>query len=60
VAEANWQEWVIAICVAALSLLGVWTVFGDDLMQLFQPPQAGQTTPQATPQTTPQATVDKR
>jgi hypothetical protein len=27
---------VIAVCVAALSLFGVWTVFGDDLMQLFQ------------------------
>jgi hypothetical protein len=32
-----WQEWVIAIGVAALSLLGIWTVFGDDLVQLVQP-----------------------
>ena len=36
--ETRWQEWVIAICVTALSLLGIWTVFGDDVIQLFQPP----------------------
>jgi hypothetical protein len=30
------QEWLIGICVSALSLLAVWTVFGDDLRALFQ------------------------
>jgi hypothetical protein len=34
--EARWHEWVIAVAVVALSLLGVWTVFGDDLLQLFR------------------------
>jgi hypothetical protein len=33
---ARWQEWVITVSVVALSLLGVWTVFGDDLLQLFR------------------------
>ena len=36
--DRSWQEWVITVGVVALSLLGVWTVFGDDLVQLFQPP----------------------
>jgi hypothetical protein len=44
--DTRWQEWLIAVCVAALSLLGVWMVFGDDLVQLFQPPSGPASTSQ--------------
>ena len=39
----GWQEAVITICVVALSLFAVWTVFGPEidveLTHLFQPVQ---------------------
>jgi hypothetical protein len=35
---SRWHEWLIAVCVTALSLFAVWTVFGDELVLLFQPP----------------------
>jgi hypothetical protein len=35
--ESPWQEWLIAACLVALSLVAVWSVFGDDLAQLVSP-----------------------
>ncbi len=29
------REWVIRICFALIACTAVWTVFGDDLAQLF-------------------------
>ena len=34
--EKSWHEWVIAVGVTLLSLFAVWTVFGDDVLQLLQ------------------------
>ena len=37
--RSNWPEWVIGICVTALSLLAAWIVLGPEfegLTQLFQ------------------------
>jgi hypothetical protein len=34
----RWQEWVITLCLVAISACAVWTVFGEDLASLLGRP----------------------
>jgi hypothetical protein len=36
--DRTWQEWVIGVCVALLSLFAAWIVFGEDVIHLFPQP----------------------
>jgi hypothetical protein len=44
--RARWQEWIIGLSIVALSVAGVYTLWGDDLRRVFhpdEPPALGET-----------------
>ncbi len=36
----RWHDWLIVASIIALAAIGVWTLWGDDLRQLFRPEPA--------------------
>jgi hypothetical protein len=47
--NSQWQEWVIGVCVALLSLFAAWIVFGEDVIHLFPQPAGPVSTAQPSP-----------
>ena len=47
--DQKWQEWVIGVCVALLSLFAAWIVFGEDVVHLFPQPAGPASAAQAPP-----------
>lgn len=42
----RWHDWVIVLGVLALTVTGVWTLWGQDLRRLFKPDEpAAETAP---------------
>ncbi len=37
VSVPSWQEWILRVGVTLLTLAAVWSVFGEDLVQLAAP-----------------------
>jgi hypothetical protein len=39
----RWHDWVIVLGVLALTVTGVWTLWGQDLRRLFRPDEPAET-----------------
>lgn len=50
-APRRWHEWVIILGVVALTVTGVWTLWGHDLVRIFRPDEAVETAPPAAAET---------